>query len=59
MALVLPEQASAGLTRELLYTAITRARNALEVVANESVWSAAVTQRVHRDSGLATLLQLE
>ena len=59
VALMLPEQASAGLTRELLYTAITRARNALEVVANESVWSAAVTQRVQRDSGLATLLQLE
>lgn len=59
VALVLPEQPSAGLTRELLYTAITRARNALEVVASESVWSAAVAQRVQRDSGLAALLQLE
>ena len=57
VALLLPEQARAGLTRELLYTAITRAREALEVVASEAVWRAGVEQRVQRDSGLPALLQ--
>ena len=46
------------LSRELLYTAITRARDALHVCANEAVLRAALSRRATRISGLARRLQL-
>lgn len=57
VALVLPERDNAVLSRELLYTGITRARQALTVCAGEpSVWLAAVARRTRRASGLADRL---
>jgi exodeoxyribonuclease V alpha subunit len=49
---VLPEAASPILTRELLYTAATRAQSRLTLVGTEAAVSAAVARRVHRTSGL-------
>lgn len=53
--LVLPAQASAVLTRELVYTAITRARKAFTLVgspAGHEVLEAAIRHRVERVGGL-------
>lgn len=54
---VLPETASPILTRELLYTAVTRARERVTVVANPEVLRQAVISRVVRASGLQVALR--
>jgi len=54
--IVLPESDSRVLSRELLYTGITRARRAATVAGSEAVLRAAMNRRVERDSGLATRL---
>ncbi|WP_426269514.1 exodeoxyribonuclease V subunit alpha [Dyella kyungheensis] len=51
-ALVLPTEASAVLTRELLYTGITRARRWFSLLAPSAMLRQAVEQPVHRHSGL-------
>jgi exodeoxyribonuclease V alpha subunit len=55
-AVVLPDPSSRILTRELLYTAVTRARRELIVVASEEAIRAAVGRPVARASGLRGLL---
>lgn len=54
--LILPERASAIVTRELIYTAITRARQRVEVWGREEAFVAAVGTRIRRSSGLRDLL---
>jgi exodeoxyribonuclease V alpha subunit len=56
VAIVLPEAASALATRELLFTAITRARRAVRIYGSEAVVRSAISQRVARHSGLADQL---
>jgi exodeoxyribonuclease V alpha subunit len=51
-ALVLPAEASAVLTRELLYTGITRARRWFSLLAPAAIVQQSVEQPVHRHSGL-------
>ena len=51
-AVLLPEPTSQILTRELLYTAVTRARERLLVVGGEEAIRAAVARPVARASGL-------
>ena len=53
---VLPEAGSPILTRELLYTGVTRARGRLTVVAQEDAIRTAVERPVARASGLAERL---
>jgi exodeoxyribonuclease V alpha subunit len=55
-AVLLPEAGSRILTRELLYTAATRAQERLILVGPEETIRAAVARRVARASGLATRL---
>jgi exodeoxyribonuclease V alpha subunit len=55
-AVLLPEDGSRILTRELLYTAATRARSRLILVGSEETIRAAVARPVARASGLATRL---
>ena len=57
VVLVLPPSSSPILTRELLYTALTRARRSLLVVSGEESLRSAVKRRVARASGLADRLQ--
>jgi exodeoxyribonuclease V alpha subunit len=54
--IVLPPDDSRLLTRELLYTAITRAREAVVVWGDELVLGAAVERRLVRSSGLRDAL---
>ena len=49
---VLPAQPSPVVTRELLYTAITRTQGEVLIIATEASLKAAVQQRIHRASGL-------
>jgi exodeoxyribonuclease V alpha subunit len=56
VAVLLPEPGSRLLTRELLYTAATRARRALILVGSEEALRAAVQRPVARASGLRSRL---
>ncbi|MEW7312103.1 exodeoxyribonuclease V subunit alpha [Buttiauxella gaviniae] len=51
-ALVLPNQFTAVVTRELVYTAITRARNRLSLYADDRVLDKAIVTKTERRSGL-------
>ena len=55
--LQLPRQFARALSRELIYTAITRARDALHVCASEPVLREALAVRAQRVSGLARRLR--
>ncbi|EEF8871550.1 exodeoxyribonuclease V subunit alpha [Salmonella enterica] len=54
-ALILPSQRSPVVTRELVYTAVTRARRRLSLYADERILASAIVTRTERRSGLATL----
>lgn len=54
--LILPRQDVRVLTRELLYTGITRARHRMELWADPVIAAAAVARRVRRASGLRARL---
>ncbi len=56
IALVLPPRDSAVVTRELLYTAATRARKNVEIWAAEDSLRTAIERRIRRASGLAARL---
>ena len=55
--LVLPETPSRLLTRELLYTAVTRAREHLIVAGARERWAEGLAQRLPRSSALAEVLR--
>jgi exodeoxyribonuclease V alpha subunit len=55
-ALVLPAESSTNLSRELLYTGITRARRWFSLFGDPAVIDGGVARRIRRHSGLATLL---
>jgi len=57
--LVLPENDSLVLTRELLYTAITRARENIQVIGSEEIISYAISRSIERRSGLKDMLKGE
>jgi exodeoxyribonuclease V alpha subunit len=50
--IVLPEAVNPVLTKELLYTAITRAKKTIRLVVDEAVFAATVGQKVERITGL-------
>jgi exodeoxyribonuclease V alpha subunit len=54
--LVIPPTDSLVLTREILYTGITRARNSVEIWCGEDLLATAVTRRIERRSGLRNAL---
>ena len=56
---VLPERLSPIVTRELVYTGLTRARERLTLVATPDILTHAITQRVTRASGLRARLWSE
>ena len=57
VALVLPHKPSPLLTRELLYTAVSRARERVDIVGSEAVLRAGIARRVARRSGLVDALR--
>jgi len=59
IAIVLPEKPVAVLTRELIYTAVSRSRTSVVIVGDEATLKQAIATRVERFSGLADRLRLE
>jgi exodeoxyribonuclease V alpha subunit len=57
VVVVLPSSASALVTKELLYTAITRARSGVTAVGTAYVWRAGVEAAVTRTSRIAASLE--
>jgi exodeoxyribonuclease V alpha subunit len=53
---VLPNESSQILTRELFYTAITRTKKKLTIIGSEAVVRSAISQAIRRASGLASRL---
>lgn len=56
VSVVLPPVDSPLLTRELLYTAVTRASERVRILGSEEALRVAVMHRTHRDAGLSSLL---
>jgi exodeoxyribonuclease V alpha subunit len=54
--LVLPEEMSPVLSRELIYTAITRARKSISIIGIRSILENAISTRIQRQSGIAARL---
>ncbi|UCH24169.1 MAG: exodeoxyribonuclease V subunit alpha [Deltaproteobacteria bacterium] len=54
--LILPDRDSPVLTRELIYTAITRARKTIKVLGTEAIMESAVSRKIERKSGLRDAL---
>jgi exodeoxyribonuclease V alpha subunit len=57
VVVVLPESGSRILTRELLYTAVTRARNEVAILGTRESLEAALQRRVTRATGLSDRLR--
>jgi exodeoxyribonuclease V alpha subunit len=57
--IVLPEQINPVLSRELLYTGVTRAKREVYVCADEGIFKETVKRRVNRVGGLAWKLRNE
>lgn len=58
--IMLPERVNLVLSKELLYTAISRAKTQVKIVADPAVFKAAIGRKVQRQSGLAEkLLKLQ
>jgi exodeoxyribonuclease V alpha subunit len=57
VVVVLPEEDNRILSRELLYTAFTRSRKMVKLVAGRQVFAQALSRKIERCSGLADLLQ--
>lgn len=57
VALVLPAQDSPLLTRELIYTAVTRARTKVQVLARAELLQQAIVRQVRREGGLGERLE--
>jgi len=54
--LILPQTVSPVLSRELVYTALTRARKRITVFGKREVLSTAILRRLERTSGLRDTL---
>jgi exodeoxyribonuclease V alpha subunit len=54
--LILPDRDAPVLTRELVYTGITRAREQMEIWGKETIFCRAVSRRIQRSSGLREAL---
>ena len=56
LCLLLPDQWQSVITRELIYTAITRAKRSFHLFASESCWATGLSSKVQRASGLRDAL---
>jgi len=57
VVVVLPDDDNRILSRELIYTAVTRAKKSVKLVAEQPVFEQALSRNIQRDSGLADLLK--
>ncbi len=62
VTLIVPNPGSASveqlITRELIYTAVTRARDSIAIYSDNETWAMALAQSIQRMSGLSSLLEV-
>jgi len=58
-SLVLPNKDNALLSRELLYTAVSRARKHATVISSQAILEACIRRKISRDSGLVDAMKDE
>jgi exodeoxyribonuclease V alpha subunit len=56
VAIILPEEHNRLLTRELLYTGITRAKSKVYIRTSKGVWADTVRKKVHRHSNINKIM---
>ncbi|WP_392553176.1 exodeoxyribonuclease V subunit alpha [Orbus wheelerorum] len=56
VAVILPNQHSPLLTRSLLYTAVTRAKQTISLYSSKTILEKTISSKINRQSGLADLL---
>jgi exodeoxyribonuclease V alpha subunit len=56
IVIALPDSFNAVLTKELLYTAITRAKESINIVAEKTIFMQTIKASVNRMTGLASKL---
>jgi exodeoxyribonuclease V alpha subunit len=54
--LMIPDRDAPVLTRELIYTAITRAKEKIQIWGKEEIFLKAIQRRIRRSSGLRDAL---
>ena len=54
--ILLPEQPNPVLSKELLYTAVSRAKKQVRIVADQAIFTTCIAQKTQRHSGLADKL---
>lgn len=54
--IALPPEVNPVLSKELIYTAITRAKTHIKIAAEQSIFTAAISKKIGRVTGLATKL---
>jgi exodeoxyribonuclease V alpha subunit len=57
VVVVLPDEDNRILSRELIYTAVTRAKKTVKLVTEQQVFNQALSRNIERFSGLADLLK--
>jgi exodeoxyribonuclease V alpha subunit len=57
--LILPDYESPVLSRELLYTAVTRAKETVRVIAQKQIWKYAVETTLYKEAGFLNRLILD
>jgi len=58
IAIILPDETNRVLTKELLYTGITRAKKKLMIIADESVLKTTIKKKVQRSSNIKELIEI-
>ena len=57
IAIILPDKDNRVLTKELLYTGITRAKKKLTIIADENVLKATIKKKIKRNSNIKELIE--
>lgn len=57
VCIILPNESNRVLSRELLYTGITRAKDNLDIISNKDVWARAITNKSYKSSHILKVLE--
>lgn len=57
VAILLPDELNQSLTKELLYTGITRAKSKIDIIAEPSVFEQVIQRKTHRQSGIGEMMK--
>ncbi|MFC4892015.1 exodeoxyribonuclease V subunit alpha [Pseudofrancisella aestuarii] len=57
VCIILPNESNRALSRELLYTGITRAKDNLDIISNKDVWTRAISNRSYKSSHVLKIIE--